>query len=164
MHGNPFGGRTPNGEPMAFYRHVVLLHDADECLPWPYANDGKGYGVVWVDGSIEYVSRLVCEAVHGPPPTPDHEAAHGCGKGHLACVAKRHLTWKTHAENMEDKFAHGTILRGEQVGNAKITADQAASVKRAVGVDASAMADRLGVSKATIYSIRRGENWGWISV
>jgi hypothetical protein len=29
------------------------------------------------DGRLQLVSRIVCERVNGPPPTPRHEAAPG---------------------------------------------------------------------------------------
>lgn len=85
-----------------FFREVVLSYDGDECLTWPYAKDGHGYGQLFRGGRNFTVSRLVCIEVNGPPPGPDYDAAHTCDNGHLACVAKRHIVWKTHAENMLD--------------------------------------------------------------
>lgn len=104
-HGDPLKGRTADGEPKRYLHEVVLAYEGDECMPWPYGRYASGYGRI--RGSI--VSRLVCEAVNGPPPTPKHEAAHSCGKGHEGCVTKGHLSWKTHAENMADTIAHGTM-------------------------------------------------------
>ena len=99
------------GEPMRYFREVVLAYDGNECQTWPYARSDRGYGQVYQDGRVEYVHRMVCEERHGPPPTPKHDAAHSCGKGHEGCVTKRHLSWKTHKENMADAIEHGTLGR-----------------------------------------------------
>jgi hypothetical protein len=65
-------------------------YDGDECLTWPYSLDKKtGHGSVNVNRKIEDPSRLMCAFAHGEPPTPRHEAAHSCGKGHKGCVNPR---------------------------------------------------------------------------
>jgi hypothetical protein len=119
-HGDPFGGRTPNGEPLRFINEVAMTHTGGECLTWPYANKGSGYGNLWIDGKVVVVSRYICELAHGAPPTPEHEAAHNCGKGHDACIAPGHLEWKTPAENQADRLIHGTHSRGKRCGKAKL--------------------------------------------
>lgn len=102
-HGDPLKTvKTPNGEASSFYQEVVLQYDGYECLTWPYACNADGYGMVWRDGKLNNVHRLLCEAIHGPPPTPDHQAAHSCGNGGLGCSTKRHLSWKTRIQNKED--------------------------------------------------------------
>ena len=108
-YGNPLGGGTYRGEPMAYFLDQVLTYEGDECLAWPYAKNSLGYGQLWFNGVVTFVHRLSCEDANGPPPTPKHEACHSCGNGHLACVTKAHLTWKTHSENMKDAAAHGTL-------------------------------------------------------
>lgn len=106
-HGDPLGGGTSPGEPQEFYRNIVLPYAGKDCLTWPFSRNAAGYGRIWVDGGMRTVSRRVCEEVNGPPPTPKHEAAHSCGKGHLACVTKGHLSWKTPKENCADRIIHG---------------------------------------------------------
>lgn len=100
-YGDPLGGRTSRGDVEKFYRDVVIKYEGDECLSWPYAAT-DGYGVMGHNGKKVLVSRRVCEEVNGPAPTPGHHAAHSCGKGHLGCVAKGHLSWKTPFENNQD--------------------------------------------------------------
>jgi hypothetical protein len=106
-YGDPQGGRTSRGEPLRFIQEVALQHTSDECLTWPYGKARDGYGMVWIDGRKVIASRYVCKRAHGAPPTPKHEAAHSCGKGHEACIAQGHLSWKTPAENAADKLVHG---------------------------------------------------------
>jgi hypothetical protein len=59
-------------------------------------------------GDTLYAHRLMCQLAHGDPPTPDHIAAHSCGRGHEGCVNPNHLSWKTYSENELDKRVHGT--------------------------------------------------------
>src|SRR5690606_24396026 len=113
------------GHPERFFREVALVYEGDECLIWPYARSDAGYAHGWVDGALHNIHRLVCEVVNGPPPTPDHQAAHNCGNGDLGCVAKGHLQWKTPVENSADMLIHGTRERGDQRYNAKLNAEQA---------------------------------------
>src|SRR5690349_16534473 len=84
---------------------ALLAHqdfaDAD-CLKWPFADDGKGYGVIKVDGRQQYAHRIMCTLVNGEPPTELHETAHSCGNGHLGCVHPGHVRWATRAENHAD--------------------------------------------------------------
>src|SRR3990167_2955933 len=113
-HGNPTAGGTPWGEPEQYFLEIVLSFTSDECLLWPYHKGSNGYGMLWRDNRQQGVHRLACEAIHGPPPTPKHEAAHLCGKGHNGCCNPQHVRWATPAENCADALAHGTQARGER--------------------------------------------------
>lgn len=113
LYGSPLGGRTTPGELLRYYTETVLPHaDKTNCLAWPFGRSTKGYGKIWIDGRSFIVSRLACEAINGPPPTPEHEAAHNCGKGHEGCVNPLHVRWATRTENFADKLIHGTSNRG----------------------------------------------------
>ena len=57
------------------------------------------------------IHRLVCEAFHGPRPSPLHEVAHTDGDRHNNAASN--LRWSTHAQNEADKLAHGTALKGK---------------------------------------------------
>lgn len=105
-HGDPLAGGTYHGDARRFFDEVVLTYDGIECLTWPYSKDDKGYGTIFFNGRTRKVSRSVCERFRGPPPTPDHHAAHSCGKGHLACVTRRHLRWATPKENIQERTLH----------------------------------------------------------
>lgn len=158
-YGDPLGGGPERGLAQRFYREVVLAYDGNECLVWPHSRGADGYGRLgW-----RVVSRLVCEHFNGPPPTPDHEAAHHCGKGHEGCCTKRHLDWKTRVGNRADRTTHGTDDRGERHSLAKLTTGQVLEIKalkgKAIQRDVAA---RFGVSRQTIYSIQSGRNWSWL--
>lgn len=159
-HGDPLAGGIPNGEPFRYYTEIVLNHHSDECLFWPYGRISAGYALMSAEGKDRYVHRYVCAAENGPPPTPRHEAAHSCGNGHLGCVSRKHLSWKTPADNQRDKRLHGTDNRGHKHPLAKLTEEQVRQI-RAMGPDISclAVARQYGVTDSAIYAIREGITW-----
>lgn len=164
-HGDPFGGGTSPGDPLRFIHESAVLHASDECLPWPFGKGPAGYaGMVLIDGKKVLASRYVCELVNGPPPTPEHEAAHSCGKGHEACIAPGHLVWKTHAENEADKLIHGTHGRGERNSKAKLTEAAVREILSLKGKETNPnLASRFGVVPQTISNIHTGRSWSWIT-
>lgn len=135
-------------------------YSADECLFWPFARCGNGYPRV---GTSEYAHRIMCEIVNGPPPSPTHEAAHSCGRGHDACISPVHLSWKTCAENHADKLVHGTDNRGERCGTSKLTEVQVREIKLS-DRDNRSLADKYSVGIGAIQRIRRGAAWWYVNV
>lgn len=157
--------RTPRHEASRFYNEVVLAYDGKDCLIWPFARfTVNGYAKMRRDGKAGVVSRFLCEDIYGPPPTPEHEAAHGCGKGHEGCVAKSHLRWATSLENKADKIFHGTSLRGEKNHRAKLSESQVLEIFSLRGVVTQRLlGERFGVSEGTIQLIHDRKNWSWLT-
>lgn len=161
-HRDPTAGNTSPGEPERFLRYA-LTYDGEKCLIWPFARN-EGRAAIWAAGRVQLVSRLVCEDRHGPPPGPAHEAAHGCGRGHDGCVARKHLRWATHIENEADKVAHGTLAFGERNGSARLTEEDVINIRRLKGTATQqAIADSYRVSRQLISHIHRGKGWTWLS-
>lgn len=159
-HGDPLSGGTAHGEPERFYREVVLPYGGQSCLFWPYGKAGKGYAKMRVDGKEDYVHRRLCEETHGQAPTPDHEVAHSCGRGFDACVTKRHLSWKTPAENQADKLDHGTHRSGEQINFAKLKEPEVRKIFALRGkMLQREIADIFGVSQTLVSQIHRRVIW-----
>ena len=153
-YGDPKKGPTTRGDASRHLQNVVLAYEGDDCLFWPFGRR-RGYGVL----GGKTVSRIVCEKTHGPPPTPHHVAAHSCGKGHLACVAKRHLSWKTPAGNKEDELAHGTRNAGERHGLSKLTADDVRRIRSLEGTAVKTLSTRFAVSEQQIRNIIARRVW-----
>ena len=152
------------GKPFPYLHDVVLPHDGQDCLIWPFCRDAEGRGKIQYNGSVQLVSRIVCEAINGPPPSPLHEAAHECGKNHLGCVSPTHLTWKTHIDNVADTLRHGTRNRGERNGQSKLTKAEAKEIKRLKGlISQSQLSAWFSVSKSTIADIHSSKNWNWLT-
>lgn len=87
-----------------------LDYAGDDCLPWPFSGCWNGYGQMLYDGRIQKAHRVMCIEANGEPP-PKHVAAHSCNNGHLACMNRRHLSWKTHRQNLLDRRAAGTLTK-----------------------------------------------------
>lgn len=152
--------RRPNASGNKYMENVVLSYDRDECLPWPFSNNGVGYGTLWIDGASVYAHRLVCENTHGAPPTPSHFALHTCGNGHLGCVNPKHIRWGLPAENTADARDHGTIARGETHGRAKLSEADVLQIRAMKGEWSNAeIAQRFGVSTSLISLIHTRQRW-----
>ena len=163
IHGDPLKTKsTPKGDVQRYYEHVVLSYSGDECLIWPYTGS-NGYGQIGRDGRMVVVSRALCEEVNGPPPTPKHHAAHSCGNGHLGCVTKGHLSWKTALENASDRVAHGTHNRGERNPFCRLDEPKVREILSLKGIESQRdIAARFGVHQATVSAIHRGKSWSWL--
>ncbi|MBX5131635.1 hypothetical protein HJB80_02870 [Rhizobium lentis] len=155
---------TKRGEVQEYFYSVVLPYDGVDCLIWPFTKNAKGYGMMLCDDKYGLVTRFLCKETKGPPPTPKHEAAHSCGKGHLGCVAKRHLSWKTRVENQADRRVHGTDNRGEKHTKVKISEAIAKEIFALKGLELQKeTAARFGVKTNLVACIQSGKSWGWLT-
>jgi hypothetical protein len=135
----------------------------DDCLKWPFRVNDHGRGMVTLAGVQMTAPRAMCTLAHGKPPTPEHETAHNCGKGHEGCINPRHLRWDTAAGNQADKVLHGTIIRGEAVNTAKLTEDQVREIRRIGSTMArKETAAMFEVSYWTIWEIQTRRSWAWL--
>jgi hypothetical protein len=141
------------------FLHSHVNYDGDGCLTWPFARVPAGYGNFKCGDKGGYAHRYMCKLVNGPPPTPKHEAAHSCGRGHLACVDPRHLSWKTRSENQKDRTRHGRANRGTgRAGPRKLTPSQVLEIRSLYGnVTNADLAARFNVSRGTIRKIHLNE-------
>jgi hypothetical protein len=159
--GYSMGHRPPHtgkGKGITFLREHMADEDG-ECLIWPLSRHPTGYGTFGYEGKQPYAHRFMCELVNGPAPSPEHEAAHSCSRGHEGCVHPKHLSWKTRSGNQRDRYRNGA-KRG-WMGRRKLTEEQAAEILRLKDEETvTALARRFGVSRGAIYMIHSGETWG----
>lgn len=165
-HGDPTmgrGERTPNGVARQWLIDHAS-HQGDECLTWPFANRGNGYGaIVSSDGRTLGAHREMCILVHGEPPEPNYDACHSCGKGHLACVNPRHLSWGTKSKNSGDRVSHGTDHRGTKSPLHKITDEDVKKIRALRGeVTQSVIGEHYGIAQAHVSKIQTGGVWSWL--
>jgi predicted XRE-type DNA-binding protein len=156
-HGSTDPRGTSKGEAQAFLRAGAIA-ETDDCVLWPYAKAGN-YGRV----GKEDAHRAACRIAHGPPPSPDHEAAHSCGI--TLCINGNHLRWALHVDNEADKLLHGTRPRGEAHGAAKITEAIVRDIRKLLADGAMSQADiakLFDVSAMTVSSIKLKKIWGWL--
>lgn len=156
------GPNKGNGKGAKFIREH-LAYEGDDCLMWPYfINPETGYAYLGFNGKVVRAHKLMCIMVHGEPSDPKLEAAHSCHTP--ACVNPKHLSWKTHGQNIRDKRANGQRL-GPITGNrGKLTDAQVQEVRRLRGTETQAsLAKRMDVSEATIRNIYRGKHYATIA-
>jgi len=165
-HGTPLADVpvAVKGAPFKFLTEAAIPYDKiDECLIWPFGRSSEGYGKIGYSGESVLVHRLVCEMVHGPAPSPKHEAAHLCGKGHLACCNPHHLRWKTPRENCDDQIVHGTRRYGSRHQNSKLSETDVREIRALKGkMTQKAIGALYGVCDSTIGAIHKGLRWGWL--
>lgn len=123
----------------------------------------KGHLIVKLrrDGKYHhrYVHRMVLESFTAPCPAgmecrhfPDRDPTNN----HLS-----NLQWGSQAENCADTIVHGTRIRGERVGSARLTADQVKKIRERVlaGERQGDIALEFSVSPMTISDIMRYATW-----
>lgn len=133
----------------------ALQHESNECLLWPFRVQVRGYGVFWDGEESHLAHRYVCRAAHGNPDLGE-EAAHSCAT--RLCCNKRHLSWKSHAANLEDRRAHGTLPMGEKSYQAKLTEGMVLAIK-ASSRSQKDLAEDYGVAPGTVQAIKDGKSW-----
>lgn len=105
----------------------------DDCLIFPFARSKqRGYGQFGLNGEMLYAHRFMCELANGAAPSPLHQAAHSCGKGHTGCVTPKHLSWSTNSGNQLDRRKHGTKSKGRRQ---KVTPQQVKEIRALKGVE-----------------------------
>lgn len=131
-------------------------HQGDDCLLWPYSCSSPGYGQFMADKQRHGAHRYMCELVKGPPPTPEHLAAHSCGN--RRCVNPKHLSWKTAQQNQDDRRHQGTA---NTYGNrGKLHPHQAEQIKRLKGLETAVKtAAKYGVTESNVRLIQDGKTW-----
>ena len=107
------------------------------------------------------VHRLVLETFVGLKQ-PGQECRHL--DGNIRNNALINLCWGTAAENMADKIAHGTWVRGSRVGNSRLTEQQVREIKARLAQKEShaSIALDYDVKTVTISAISADRNWSWI--
>lgn len=113
------------------------------CWVWTAAKADTGYGQIGVGGKIRYVHRIVFELVNRTIPE-GAEIDHLCRN--RPCVNPEHLEPVTCAENNRRKPT--TLLTSKEVDEIRASTE--------LPLD---LAERFGVSRAHIYSIRLGRCW-----
>lgn len=164
-YGDPSAGGTLKGAPMKWLKEHVA-YESNDCLKWPFADDGHGYGQIVCGGKPGKAHIVMCRLAHGEPPTPKHQACHSCGKGDQGCVNPRHVRWATATENMADRVAHGTSNRGGQNGQAKLTEADVSAIRqryKAGGVLMREIAAEHNVTRQTINDVIGHRRWRWVN-
>ena len=129
------------------------------CRLWTGSLSEAGYAVLWWEGRLQRVSRLLLERKMGSIPD-GILACHSCDTPD--CVEESHIFAGSHQDNVDDCIAKGRNNRGERHGNAKLTEADVIAIRSAVGSH-SEVAAQFGVVQSAIYKIRTRRLWGHVA-
>lgn len=144
------------------YLDRAIKYKGDLCILWPFAKTPAGYGEIRLAAGEpqRYVHRVICERIHGRPPTEKHEVAHKCGNGHLSCITPKHMRWATRAENMDEKYKHGRQHR--LTNRSALTSAEISQIKQLRGqLTQQAIAARFGIARRTVCDIQLDRRQPW---
>ena len=146
-----------------FFEKVIKT---DSCWIWIGANDGRGYGIFWINGKDKRATHASLE-IHGRQVEKGMVVCHKCDNPR--CVNPDHLFAGTMKENMVDsllkkrhwKFSkQETVKFGEEHPNSKLTeADVLSILNLSKTLSREELARKYNVSKTTIGYIVRGKAW-----
>ncbi len=161
--------------------HVDRSGGPESCWPW-MAQRKEGYGVVYGrrDGRWRWVGYAHQFAVAFDSPIPDGQCVlHRCDNP--PCCNPAHLFLGTQVENIHDMCRkgrdrhlrgrenypgmHPEHAQGERNGNAKLTAEKVAEIRRraAAGETKAALSREFGVSDVHVGCIVSGKAWRAVS-
>lgn len=129
----------------------ALQRETDECILWPFYCSRLGYGRI----GNAYAHRTALQRATGESGE-GLEAAHSCRSRN--CINKRHLSWKTHHENIQDKNRDGTHQKGSSCYNAKLSASDVKEI-RASSLTYRQLSAKFSVSRSTISNVRNRKRW-----
>ena len=111
-------------------------------------------GFIGADGKMNMwpVHRWVLQAFVGIRPN-GYEARHL--DGNQLNDRLDNLMWGTQAENVEDKYKHGTVLYGTRNHQCKLSTEQVIAIRSSVERGCE-LAEKHGVAQSTISRIRNG--------
>ena len=168
--------RTRPGAAREYMRKLIEACDVKAveapCHFWPYSRMSAGYAQIGIreNGKVcnYVVSRLICRAVRGPPPSAKHLACHSCDNGHLGCVEPSHIDWGSPSKNQIDRIRACTeslykpLTRGEFNCNAKLRNREVASLRDEYAsrpFNIRKKAKTLGVSHSVLTGALKGSTY-----
>lgn len=123
---------------------------------------GYRYFNATIDGRRKVLKfhRLVCEAFHGPSPSPLHVVAHF--DGNRDNNRADNLRWATTKENHGDRYGHGTNPAGSRNGRAQLHERAVLEIRdlwQHGKMTVSEIASVYGVYPTTIHKVVNYETW-----
>lgn len=136
-----------------------------ECWRWKWAKQGRGYAYARIDGRNQLVHRW---QIRDQLTAELNYALHTCRN--RDCINPAHLYAGTQSQNMKDRLADGTDLRGDKSVQSKLTwaaADEIRAVlhwngeryERTYYGQWRDLAMQYGVSTAAIRAVASGRTW-----
>lgn len=155
---------SPNAEAIkARFWEKVEIANPEDCWRWTAKANSKGYGFFKIASYHQVAAHRLSWAIHNRRDPGELLTLHNCDNPQ--CVNPVHLRLGTDFDNMEDKMSRGRHRNGDRKG-AKNGANKLDLATLAqviagfqIGLSNTEIANRLGVSHATISLIRLGKSW-----
>lgn len=132
----------------------------DQCwlAPAQYTHHGRDYGRIVIGGRHFLLHRLSWIFANGPIPAGMF-VCHRCDNP--PCINPEHLFLGTHADNLRDASRKGRMHPGERHGMHRLTERDVLETRRllAEGVRGTVIAAKFGISKNTVYHVKKGRTW-----
>jgi hypothetical protein len=76
----------------------------------------------------------------------------------------KNLRWGTPKDNRDDARKHGTLTKGERIGNARLNEEKVRTIRSAYasGTTARIIAKNFQVSEATIWCVLKKRTWVYV--
>lgn len=136
------------------------------CWIWLGCTDDNGYGLVTVKRVVHRAHRLAWSEVNGPITAGLH-VLHKCDTP--SCINPTHLFVGTNDDNVADKVRKNRQSRGEHHSslvrkggehyNSKLNPESVSAIRSSTE-RGTTLAERYGVSQATISEVRSRKTWG----
>lgn len=129
------------------------------CHEWTACKNHDGYGIVNVNGRTLRAHRVAWEFAHGAI-SDGLLVLHHCDNS--GCVRLEHLFLGTQADNIRDAVRKGRVLKGEAIGNSKLTVEDILEIKQLHDfglINQRKLSRMFGVSNQHISLIVNGKRW-----
>lgn len=140
-----------------FWSKVAIPETTPDCWEWHGTLSEKGYGRFRIGNMSMRAHRFAYEFLKGD--IPDGQMIRHLCHNRLCCNPA-HLEPGTAKDNAQDAVEAGRFTRGAVNGNSKLTDEMVLYIRRNPdGLKGRAIADKLGISPATVSEVKNGKVW-----
>lgn len=139
----------------------VDVRGRDECWEWQASKITGGYGQFAAGGLAH---RIALELFLGRPLAEGKQACHRCDN--RGCCNPFHLFEGSPRENMLDAMQKARVAHGENHYAAKLDAAMVRDIRLLLAegrMTRTAIAEKFGVSRMTVYRIANNRNWSHLT-
>jgi hypothetical protein len=154
-----FWSDTVKGKPIIEkFSKMYVVNEGNGCWEWVRTINPGGYGMFYESAYPEVATRISWKIFNGEIPK-GMVVCHKCDNP--KCVNPNHLFLGTQKDNIHDAMKKNRFQKGTKNGRAKLTRKQVAEIKFGDKQFNTKQeeADYYGVSRRTIYAIRKRLIW-----